>query len=433
MTNSNTLVLGQATSWQGRWPLLAAALTLQTTVGGLFAWNVFLSPLRSATGWDESSLLTPYRYSLIWFVIGLLVASQVARRNSPRSLAYLGGWMLILGALIAAAAGLRLDGITLGVGVLCGLGAGIAYMAPVSVYRHWLPENGSMVVGLSTLCFGAGGLMIFPILQRVIASSAASPTEALRVGFLTLAVVFLLGVVGAGYFLPATRAWLAPRVLRAVAGIPAARTAKHRHGWNNTVVSLLRLWLFWAVFFLGSFAGLAGIQQEIPLLRHMPWNEALLTAGLCVFALGLANHLGRAAWALLARRMGRMGTFALLVATAMAASLVLTGGEPRLSAALAALALIGFGLGGFLGLMPQLAGEMLDHSHSLPLAFGMMFSAFGLCAFAAPYWLAAQRPETLLGQISLLAISSALLVGFLYLLVRPATAGTVVSQAVSRW
>jgi hypothetical protein len=277
-----------------------------------------------------------------------------------------------------------------------------------------------------------GGVLAAPLLKELMQPGSVAAEESLRLGFSALAMLFLLGVVGLGEFLPLTRSWLAPPVLQALNGTAADATHAGSR-WKGHVVPLLRLWLLWAVFFLGAFAGFVGIQHEVPTLRTTPWSEALLAAGLCVVALGAANRVGRSAWATIAARLGRFGTLVLLLGFSMAASLLLTEGTPQLSAALSTVALVGFGFGGFLGLMPQLAGEMLDHRQSLPVAFGMMFSAFGLCAFAAPFWLTAQRPDTLLGQVSLLAASTALLVGFLYLLVRPATAGSPVSQAISRW
>lgn len=433
MTSPTILGLARNGVLTGRWPLFAAGLAIQTTIGALFAWSVFLDPLRSATGSNEATLLTPYRYSLACFLVGLLFASQAARRHSPQMLARVGGWMLTAGALLAASAGPRLDAITLGIGVLGGLGAGIAYMAPVSTFRHWLPDNRGVFLGVSTICFGLGGVLASPVLTGLMQPGGVAADESLRLGFSALAILFLVGVVGAGELLPLTRSWLAPPVLQALNGTATADAADRLNRWSGHVVPLLRLWLLWAVFFLGAFAGFVGIQHEVPTLRTTPWSEALLAAGLCVVAIGSANRIGRSVWATIAARLGRFGTLVLLLGFSMAASLLLTDGMPQLSAALSTLALVGFGFGGFLGLMPQLAGEMLDHRHSLPVAFGVMFSAFGLCAFAAPFWLTAQRPDTLLGQVSLLAASTALLVGFLYLLVRPTTAGSPASQAISRW
>src|SRR5690606_443584 len=114
-------------------------------------------------------------------------------------------------------------------------------------------------------------------------------------------------------------------------------------------------------------------------------------------------------------------------------SLIVTGGRVALSPIMAMLALLGFGCGGFLGLMPQLSAEMLNSQESLPLRFGVMFSAFGLFASTTPFWSHLRHADTLVASISILALSTALLLGFLYLLVRPARTGSFVSQALARW
>ncbi|MDZ7640101.1 MAG: MFS transporter [Bryobacterales bacterium] len=433
MTNSSAIGLVESSSLAGRGSLIAASFAIHTTLGALFAWSVFLGPLRSLCGWDETTLLTPYRYALVWFTVGLLAASQLARRQSPRALARLGALCLVSGSLCAAAVGQSLGGLTMGIGVLGGFGAGVAYLAPISTFRHWLPQRSGIFFAFSVLCFGAGTFLAAPFLEWMLGQQAARYAATVPATFLAMALLFLLGVAVMGEFLPGTRAWLAPRVFETLRGETVACETARQRAWDQSVMPLLRLWLQWGVFFAGAFAGVVALDERIPFLNAVRWHEAWLATGVCVAVLAVTNRVGRRVWEGLAHQTGRISAFLVQILLATGLSMIANGGPPEFSSTMAMLALIGFGFGGFLGLMPQLAAEMVDGRESLALTFGIMNSAFGLWVFAAPFWLHEQRPETLLGSVSLLTVSAAFLLGFVYLLLRPAKTGSCVSQALSRW
>lgn len=415
----------------GRGALIFGGLAIHTSLGAFFAWSVFLEPLRRLHGWDEATLFTPYRYALVWFTIGLFAASQLSRRQSPRALARLGSILLVSGCLCAVAAGSSLAGLTLGIGVLGGLGAGFAYLAPISTFRHWLPSGGGFFIGLSAACFAAGSLLSAPPLLWML--TRQDTASAVSAAFLAMALLFVVGVAIMGELLPDTRAWLAPRVFEALRGDTLAPHTARQRAWDESVMPLLRLWLLWSVFFIGCFAGVAALVDYLPILQAFEWRQAWLAMGACVAILAMTNRWGHAVWESIVHRRGRTFAFLTLLTLATGLSLIVTGGHVALSPIMAMLALLGFGGGGFLGLMPQLSAEMLDSQESLPLRFGVMFSAFGLCASTTPFWLNPRHTETLAGSISILALNTALLLGFLYLLARPARTGSCVSQALSRW
>lgn len=433
MTNSGAIVLRGETDWGERGWLVAAGLLIQTTLGLLFAWSAFLTPLFSVHGWDASTLLAPYRHSLVWFTFGLLVAARQAERRSPKTLARVGGCLLVGGCLFAAFFGSAEFGLTLGIGVMGGLGAGFAYLAPLATFRHWLPRHGTTFLGLTMLCFGLGSFLFAPLLRAVLGSTPAAYSETIPQAFLMMASLFAIGVLGAGELLPATRVWLAPRVFETILREWPQQEERPGEAWLRRSVPLVRLWLEWGMFFLGAFAGVTALQNSVPSLGSIRWHEAWLATGVCVALVALANRIGHSFWAGLAARAGRVGALLILILISVGLSLLLTGGRLETTPAMAVLSILGFGFGGFLGLMPHLAAEMMDADDDLPMSFGVMFSAFGLCAFAAPFWLYAKRPETLLGNVSLLAISLGLLLGFLYLLLRPTRRRGALSQAMNHW
>ena len=432
MTSSDTIGLALSSSLAGRGPLLVGSLTIHASLGALFAWSASLEPLRASSGWSDAAIPSPYRYALVWFLVGLFLASGYSRRLSPRTLARFGGFLLVFGCLFSVWAGLSVSAITVGIGIFGGLGAGFAYFAPISTYRHWLPAGGGPFLRLTVICFSAGPLVAAPALLWILKNQLADNTLLIRSALLILALLFLLGVAAMGEMLPGTRAWLAPRVFDTLLGdTPHPQIARQR-AWDRSVMPLLRIWLQWSVFFVGAFAGTSVLLDYLPNASAIPWRSAWVFMGICVVALAISNHFGRVVWASLALRMGRTGTLLTLVSLSVCLCMLISGGRILWSLTLAMLALLGFGFGGFLGVMPQLAAEMIDGKVSLPLRFGIMYSAFGLCACAAPYW-SSPRNMDAFGNIFLLTLSAAMLLGFLYLLIRPVRTGSSVSQALSRW
>ncbi len=433
MTSSDTIGFALGSSLSGRGPLIFGSLTIHASLGALFAWGAFLEPLKASRGWNDAMLLSPYRYALVSFTVGLFLASCYSWRLSPRALARFGGFLLVFGCLFAVWSGLSVSALTVGIGIFGGFGAGFAYVAPISTYRHWLPASGGFVLGLTVACFTAGSLLAGPLLSWLLETQPADDAARIHLVLIAMALLFLAGVAAMGEVLPGTRAWLAPRVFDTLREDAPPPHITRQRAWDRSVMPLLRIWLQWSVFFIGAFAGATALLDYLPQSGIVRWQSAWVFMGVCVTALAVSNFFGRAVWAALAQKTGR--TFALLALLLLSAGLsfLLTGGRIEWSPILAMLALTGFGFGGFLGLMPQLATEMLDARVSLPLRFGIMYSAFGLCACAAPYWSLPRTGGSFSWNLFLLSLSAAMLLGFLYLLIRPVRTGSCVSQALSRW
>lgn len=433
MTSSGTIGLVLGSPLAGRGSLIVSGFAIHASLGALFGWSTFFEPLRTTYGWSEAMLLSPYRYALLGFTIGLFVASHYSRRLSPRALARFGSLLLVSGCLFAAWVGPSASALTVGIGVLGGLGAGFAYIAPISTYKHWLPTGSGVVLGMTVLCFATGSLLAAPLLERILDSQRANPEAGIPSAFLAMALIFLVGVAAMGEMLPGTRAWLGPRIFDTLRGDALPPHIARQRAWDRSVMPLLRIWLQWSVFFVGAFAGGAALTGYLPQAAGISSRDAWLLMGIGVVAMAVTNYFGRAIWVRIAHRFGRVSSllFMLLLSTVLA--LYVNGGRADWSPVLAMLALLGFGTGGFLGVMPQLAAEMVDGKESLPLRFGVMYSAFGLCACAAPYWSLPRNAGTWTSNVFLLSVSAALLLGFLYLLIRPVRTGSCVSQALSRW
>ena len=67
-----------------RWRFVAAALVMQLCLGVLYSWAVFRTPLEELHGWSKSTSIAPYRYSLLFFTLAMVIAGFWQDRKGPR-------------------------------------------------------------------------------------------------------------------------------------------------------------------------------------------------------------------------------------------------------------------------------------------------------------------------------------------------------------
>ena len=89
-------------STPNRWGLAAAAILMQVCLGILYSWAVFRGPLAELHGWDKTVTIAPYRWSILFFTLAMIVAGYWQDRVGPRLVGGVGGFLLGTGCLLAA-------------------------------------------------------------------------------------------------------------------------------------------------------------------------------------------------------------------------------------------------------------------------------------------------------------------------------------------
>src|SRR5437588_10822149 len=113
---------------------------MQVLLGVIYSWSVFRGPLAQLHGWSQAQTIAPYRYSLLAFAAGMIVAGFWQDRKGPRVVASAGGFLLGTGCLIAAWFGNTLPGLVIAYGVIAGVGVGFGYVTPIAMYLKWFPD-----------------------------------------------------------------------------------------------------------------------------------------------------------------------------------------------------------------------------------------------------------------------------------------------------
>ena len=376
-----------------RWRFVAAAVVMQLCLGVLYSWAVFRGPLEELHGWSKSLSIAPYRYSLLFFTIAMVVAGFWQDTKGPRLVGSVGGFLLGAGCLLASQIGDTPEGLIFSYGVLGGLGVGFAYVTPIATCIKWFPDKRGMIVGLAVMGFGAGSLIFAPLLERLIGADAALYAETIPRTFMVMAAIFFVFVIGAAQFYRVPPAgWQPPGWTP-----PAAAGAAGMQDF--TPIKMLWTWQFymlWLIYFLGTSVGLTAIGQASPIIREMgremSAEGAALTGGAALGVMSFFNGIGRLSWGSLSDKLGRNYTAVAMYVVYTIACLALLRTASGFWPLLMGLCMVGFSFGGYLALLPSFTADYFG-SKNVGANYGIMFSAYGLCGFIVPEYFAGIMDE----------------------------------------
>ncbi|MBL8214529.1 MAG: OFA family MFS transporter [Bryobacterales bacterium] len=360
----------------------AAAIFMQVLLGVIYSWSVFRGPLAQLHGWSKAQTIAPYRYSLLTFAAGMILAGFWQDRKGPRLVASVGGVLLGTGCLLASFLGDTLNGLIFSYGVVSALGVGFAYVTPIAMCIKWFPDKRGMIVGLAVMGFGVGPLLFGPLLEALLGKDPAQFARTIPQTFRILAVIFYVGVIGAAQFYQ-----VPPPGYKPAGWNPPAGKAK---GVTLAPGEMLRTWQFyalWAVYFLGTSVGLTAIGEASPQLQEMAKTSAIMSAGAALGIMSIFNGLGRLGWGSVSDRFGRPTALMGMALTSMIACFGVLRTASDFTSLLIGLCLAGFAYGGYLALMPSLTADFFGATN-VGANYGLLFTAWGICGFVVPGYFA---------------------------------------------
>ncbi len=74
-----------------RWKFVYAALVMQLCLGVLYSWSVFRPVLEKANGWNGTVCIAPFRYSLLFFTVAMIIAGFWQDKKGPKLVGSVGG------------------------------------------------------------------------------------------------------------------------------------------------------------------------------------------------------------------------------------------------------------------------------------------------------------------------------------------------------
>ncbi len=367
-----------------RWFVVLGAVLIQLCLGAIYAWSVF-TPALIAAGWSKLDTQIVFSVGLAAFALVMVLAGAGLRRWGARTLAVAGGITLGLGYVLAGlSGGTSFWAVLFGVGLIGGVGIGLAYVVPIAVGMRWFPDHKGLITGLAVAGFGFGAMGWVKF-----AGEWGHLIERHGLGYtfiaygLAFAVLVLLGSV-----------WMRmPPKDWAPAGYMPPTQAPGAGGEEFSRAEMLRTPQFYLIFFTFAVSAGAGL-MSIGLMKLYPMEalqangyslaEASAIAGtaMAVF-FSLANGIGRIVWGVLSDRLGRKRSVILMAASQGAVLLLFTqlaGNEYLLYLGAT---LIGFNFGGNFALFPALTADEFGNQ-SVGQNYPYIFLSYGVGGIVFP-------------------------------------------------
>lgn len=360
-----------------------AAVAMQVTLGVIYSWSVFRTPLATLHGWSKAETIAPYRYSLLFFAFGMIAAGFLQDRKGPRMVASAGGLLLGLGCLLASFNSDTVMGLVVSYGMVAAVGVGFAYVTPIAMCIKWFPDKRGFIVGLAVMGFGVGPLVFGPLLEMLIGKDPARLGETIPRTFLILAGLTAAAVTGAAQFYK-----VPPPGWRPAGWNPPAAAAGVKTEY--TPGEMLRTWQFpvlWVMYFLGTSVGLTAIGEASPQLLEMAKTSAVMSAGAALGVMSIFNGVGRIGWGAVSDRYGRKTAVYGMCVCSIVGCLGFLRTADSFWPLLMGLCAVAFSYGGYLALMPSFTADYFG-SKAVGANYALLFTAWGLCGFFVPGYFA---------------------------------------------
>ena len=260
---------------RNRWLVLIMALICSATMGILYSWSVFVSPLEAMFGWTRSQTSLTFSFIMVFMGLGMFTGGKIMQKIGPVKTESLGGFLLGAGFFLASYTN-SLLWLYVTYGAVAGYGLGMANVVPVTTALRWFPDKKGLVSGLVVMFLALGTFVLGSQLSpRLIA--AYDVTTAFKI----LGVVFIVVTqISAQFFhFPETQAG---------AGGSSANI------WGATTSEMIAKPVTWIIVVWGLSIQIGGLMVIGHIVNYaqsqgLTLDQALMA--MTVFALG--NGLGR--------------------------------------------------------------------------------------------------------------------------------------------
>ncbi|HAR49248.1 MAG TPA: MFS transporter [Smithella sp.] len=351
----------------GRWLYVVLGLVMNVCLGAVYAYSIFLGPVKNAFNSSASLSILPFMVFLAFFAILMFFGGHLMEKLGPRNVSIIGGVIVGLGWLLSSFA-TNIWFLILTYGVIAGSGVGLVYGCPIAVGAKWFPDKKGLAVGLIVAGFGGSALITGKIANAMIPSVGLSTT------FLYFGIAFgiILFILSLPLKFPAA-GWT-PQGWKPAAGVAAAV--------NFTPGEMIKTGTYWGLFLcfiIGSIAGLMAIGISKPV-----GNEIIKisgeTAATLVGVFACFNALGRPIFGLLTDKITPRYAAMLNLAIILIVSIIMIIAKEG-DTNLYVISFVGFWmcLGGWLAIAPTATATFFG-MQNYTRNYGVVFFAYGLGA-----------------------------------------------------
>jgi MFS transporter, OFA family, oxalate/formate antiporter len=349
-----------ATHSPKRWLMLVAVFFMQTCLGGLYGWSVFVPVLTGEYDFTGTQSQIVFGLTIACFTISMIFAGRILPRIGARCTALIGGVLFGSGYGLAVYSGGQVWGLITGIGVVSGAAIGFGYVSALKSGMLWFPAHRGLVTGVAVAGFGGGAILLSQVaafmLQREVPLMTIFSAIAVGYGGVVCLCALLL-------FAP-------PHAAHVPVPQPSFRA----------LMRDVRFWLLGLGICSGTFAGLLIVGNLKPFGLAHGVVEPIAVISISVFAVG--NALGRLSWGWVFDRIGFRSIPANLLANAIAVTgMFLFHGQS--AGYLAFVGVVGFTFGGCFVLYAAEVSRVYG-VEGINCVYPLLFLLYGMSALAGP-------------------------------------------------
>ncbi len=382
-----------------RWVPLVGGFLGSTTCGLLlYAFSVFIKPLRTQFGWSAAEVIMAYAIVLLVFGLMTFPAGKLNDKFGPRIVVIIGGVILGIGFFLTSTIKTPFE-LYIYYGVIAGFGGGLVYLPPIATAPRWWPDRRALATGITVVGLGLGSFIMAPLATSLINNPSIGNGSALPVFRYVGMAMFVMAII-AGLCLQNPPPGYTP----AGWNPPGPKEGAPKVGRDYTFGETIRtsqFWLLYLAYFCGSFAGLMvtgvianhGIIEMSKVLATsmgvatsaVPKDLAAsisMKAAYATSAYALANALVRVLIGAIADKTGTRICFLITFTLQVIAMGVLFPVGKVLFLLIVVAIIIGWNYGSMFTLFPttclQYFGPTAQGSN-----YGLLFTSWGIAGFVA--------------------------------------------------
>ncbi|MEW6258509.1 MAG: MFS transporter [Thermodesulfobacteriota bacterium] len=335
-----------------RYLVLVCAVLMQMCLGATYSWSVYVQPIKELTGLLQGPVQLPFTVFYFVFPAVMITAGRWLERFGPRICAVSGGCLFGAGWILAGFGKVHFAFTVIGIGVIAGVGVGLAYIVPIATGIRWFPENKGLVTGVAVAGFGGGAALVSQIGGHLMQQVGFSP-------------FLVLQVFGAAFGVIVSIAGLGMRNPEGSRNAVSAPPISYRNILSHPGFQVL-----YAAMFTGLCAGFA-INAN---LKELGKAASFQTGVAAVSMFAMANAAGRIGWGAC---MDRVRTSLILRTNLLLQALTLFLSPVLLKSAFGLLVIAGvcgFNYGGVLVLYAASTARIWG-AEAVGRVYGALFSA----------------------------------------------------------
>lgn len=294
---------------------MIAGVLIMLMSGFVYAWSVIAKPIAaSRTEWTAASLSFTFTLVMICFCAGGMIAGFLGNRILAKVYVLIGSIFFLGGFFLASLTGGTVILLYIGIGILCGFGAGVVYNVVMSTMSAWYPHKQGMISGIMMMGFGFSSFFFGKIYSAI---TPADGLDGWKVTFRIMGAVisaavfvcsFLIKRPDASYRTPQTKKKKRESALEASPGI---------------MVKTPVFWLYYIWACLIGAGCLAVVSQAAGIATEAVPTLSAGTIATAVGLISLFNGIGRVIFGVLFDRAGYRVTMILVMAVFLCSLLLL--------------------------------------------------------------------------------------------------------------